>query len=140
VQVAGMTVLSDADLRFLERRKSRTRVGLYFGPFGLLLLFGAWVALYVWWPVLINPVHAAVHYGGVLTDKATVTSYAVSFAILFNLVLLVLALICAFVLLWARSERRYLRLLGRLQESEAALKAQAEKPALKAGDDPAARG
>lgn len=134
-----MTVLSEADRRFLERRKSRTKVGLYFVPVALLLLFGAWVALYVWWPLLINPVHAAVHYGGVVTDKATVTSYAVSFAIVFNLLLLVVALICAFVLLWARSERRYLKLLGRLQESEAALKAQAEKPALQPGDDVAAR-
>jgi ABC-type proline/glycine betaine transport system permease subunit len=113
--------LSDGDLRFLERRRGRTHVGLYVLPVLLALLLGVWIGLFSWWPLAINPVHAAIHYEGLPIEKGTVTTYAIVAAVLLNALLFALAVAVTFGLLWARSERRYLRLLARLRASSAAV-------------------
>jgi hypothetical protein len=118
----GAMTLSDGDLRFLERRRGRTHVGLYVLPVFLVILLGGWIALFSWWPLAINPMHAASYYEGVLIEKGTVTIYAIMVAVLLNALLLALSMGVAFGLLWARSERRYLKLLARLREADAAAK------------------
>lgn len=121
--------LSDGDLRFLERRRSRTHVGLYVLPALLALVIGVWIGLFSWWPLAINPVHAAIHYEGMAIEKGTVTTYAIAAAVLLNALLLAIACAVAFGLLWARSERRYLRLLARLRTAAAtAPSADASRP------------
>jgi hypothetical protein len=106
--------LSDAERRFLERRRERTHIGLFLLPLALLLLLAVWVGLFVYWPLAINPVHAAVHYQGRTLEPSTITTYAVVVAVLLNVLLFAIGLAVLFAVLWARSERRYLRLLGRL--------------------------
>jgi uncharacterized membrane protein len=115
----GAMTLSDGDLRFLERRRGRTHVGLYVLPVFLVILLGGWIGLFSWWPLAINPIHAATYYEGSLIEKGTVTTYAITAAVLFNALLLVLSVAVTFGLLWARSERRYLKLLARLREGDA---------------------
>ena len=105
--------LSDAERRFLERRRERTHIGLYLLPLALLLLLAVWIGLFVYWPLAINPVHAAVHYQG-RNEPGALTTYAVIVAVLLNVLLFAIGLAVLFAVLWARSERRYLRLLGRL--------------------------
>jgi hypothetical protein len=70
----------------------------------------------VYWPLAVNPIHAATYYEGQLIEKGTVTTYAITVTVLLNALLIALGLAITFALLWARSERRYLRLLTRLAQ------------------------
>ena len=106
--------LSDADRRFLERRRERTHVGLFVLPLVLLGFVALWVVLFIYWPLSINPFHAAVHYEGQNVERGTLTTYAITVTILLNVLLMAVSLAVCFAVLWARSERRYLRLLARL--------------------------
>lgn len=125
--------LSDRDRRFLERRRERTHVGLYVLPLVLLGFVALWVTLFVYWPLAINPMYAAVHYEGQTAEKGTLTTYAITVTILLNVLLLAVSLAVCFAVLWARSERRYLRLLMRLvtlppRPEAAKPKAEPDKP------------
>jgi len=111
--------LSEGDQRFIERRRGRTHMGLYVLPALLVVLLGVWIGLFSWWPLAINPMHAAIYYEGMVIQKGTVTTYAITVAVLLNVLLLICAVALSVSLLWARSERRYLRLLARLREVEA---------------------
>lgn len=106
--------LSDADRRFVERRRERTHIGLYVLPLVLLATVGLWAGLFVYWPLAINPMYAAVYYEGQPIEKGTVTTYAITVTILLNLLIVALSSAVGFAVLWARSERRYLRLVARL--------------------------
>ena len=106
--------LSDAERRFLERRRERIHIGLYLLPLALLSLIAVWGGLFVYWPLAINPVHAAVHHQGQTIEPGTVTTYAIIVTVLLNALLFAIGLAVVFAVLWGRSERRYLRLLGRL--------------------------
>lgn len=121
-------MLSEGDLRFIERRRGRMHMGLYVLPALLVVLLGVWIGLFSWWPLAINPMHAAIYYEGMVIQKGTVTTYAITVAVLLNALLLICAVALTVSLLWARSERRYLRLLGRLRELEAAGAARAQEP------------
>jgi hypothetical protein len=85
-----------------------------------LLLIGVWIGLFSWWPLAINPMHAAIYYEGMVIEKGTVTTYAITVAVLLNALLLLLSAAVTLALLWARSERRYLKLLARLRDSDSA--------------------
>jgi len=119
--------LSERDRRFVERRRDRLHVGLYVLPALLALLLGIWIGLFSWWPLAVNPMHAAIYYEGMPIEKGTVTTYAITAAVMLNVLLLVLALALAFALLWARTERRYLKLLVRLRDAEKAVAAPAAR-------------
>jgi ABC-type spermidine/putrescine transport system permease subunit I len=106
--------LSERDRRFLERRRERTHVGLFVLPLVLLGFVALWVTLFIYWPLAINPMYAAMHYEGQVVEKGTLTTYAITVTILLNVLLLAVSLAVCFAVLWARSERRYLRLLMRL--------------------------
>lgn len=108
--------LSDADRRFLERRRERTHVGLYVLPLVLLGVVALWILLFVYWPLAINPLHAAIHFEGQSVEKGTLTTYAITVTVLLNVLLLAVGFAVCFAVLWARSERRYLRLLARLAQ------------------------
>lgn len=117
-----MSSLTPADRRFLEGRRLRTHVGLYLLPAALGLVLLVWACLFWWWPLAINPMHAAVSYEGVVVPKGTLTRYAITVTVLVNLVLLVLSVAVTYGILWARSERRYLRLLAASTQAAGALK------------------
>jgi hypothetical protein len=106
--------LSDAERRFVERRRERTHIGLYVLPLVLLAMVGLWACLFVYWPLAINPMYAAVYYEGQPIEKGTVTTYAITVTILLNILIVAVSCAVGFAVLWARSERRYLRLLARL--------------------------
>lgn len=95
-------------------------MGLYVLPVFLIVLLGGWIGLFSWWPLAINPMHAAIYYEGMVIEKGTVTTYAITAAVLLNALLLALAVAVTFGLLWARTERRYLKLLTRVREGQAA--------------------
>jgi hypothetical protein len=106
--------LSDAERRFVERRRERTHIGLYVLPLVLVAVVAVWACLFVYWPLAINPMYAAVYYEGQSIEKGTVTTYAITVTILLNILIVALSCAVGFAVLWARSERRYLRLLARL--------------------------
>lgn len=110
--------LSDAERRFLERRRERIHIGLYLLPLALLGVIGVWIGLFVYWPLAVNPVHAAVHHQGQAIEPGTITTYAVIVTVLLNALLFAIGLAVVFAVLWGRSERRYLRLLARLVPGE----------------------
>ena len=97
----------------------RTHVGLYLLPIALCVLLSTWVGLFAWWPLAINPMQAAVHFEGEQVVKGTLTQYAIVVTILVNVLLLVASVAITFGILWARSERRYLRLLAGWPERQA---------------------
>ena len=50
-----MAQLSNSDRLFLEQRRARKHIGLYVFPALLALLVLVWGALFVWWPLAVNP-------------------------------------------------------------------------------------
>jgi hypothetical protein len=107
-----MTSPSPSDRRFLDRRRMRMHVGLYLLPTALGLVLSIWVGLFAWWPLAINPMHAAVFFEGEAVPKGTLTRYAIVTTVLVNLLLLAVSVAVTYGILWARSERRYLKLLA----------------------------
>lgn len=112
---------SSNDRSFLDRRRAGTHVGRYLLPVLLALVFAGWVALFAWWPLAINPMHAAVYYEGQLVPRGTVTTYAITVTVLLNALMLMLSVAVVFALLSARRERRYLKLLAPQREPSSPL-------------------
>lgn len=110
----------------------RTHVGLFVLPAVLGCVLAIWVGLFAWWPLAINPMHAAVYFEGVPIEKGTLTRYAIVLTVVVNLLLLAVGVAVVYGILWARSERRYLKLLASLAEPSAAAKGlpqEVKKPA-----------
>ncbi len=103
--------ISDNDRVFLARRSDRKRVGLYILPIGLAVLVLAWGACYVFFPLTVNPFAAAVQFEGQLIEPGTVTKYAMTAAVLMNLVFALASALLVVGIAWARHERHYLKLL-----------------------------
>lgn len=106
-----MSPLTDADRRFLEQRALRRTFGLYALPALLVSLVLAWSAFYLWLPLSINPLHALGYYEGRLVERGTLTTYAMMSALLMNVLFALLAATLVLSIVWARRERRYLKLL-----------------------------
>lgn len=100
----------------------RTHVGLFLLPVALGVIVSLWVGLFAWWPLAINPMHAAVFYEGETIPKGTLTRYAIVTTGLVNLLLLAVSVAITYGILWARSERRYLKLLASAPEANPAAK------------------
>jgi hypothetical protein len=103
--------ISDNDRAFLARRSERRRVGLYVLPASLALHLVVWGVCFAFFPLWVNPFAAAVQFEGMPIEPGTVTKYALTTAVLMNVVF---ALSCALLVVgiaWARHERRYLKLL-----------------------------
>ena len=117
-----MSSPSPADRRFLDSRRTRTHIGLYVLPALLGLVVAVWVGLFAWWPLAINPMHAAVYFEGVAIEKGTLTRYAIVLTVVVNMLLLSVGVAVVYGILWARSERRYLKLLASWLDSAPAPK------------------
>jgi hypothetical protein len=111
-----MTLLSDSDRLFVDERRARRRTGLYVLPALLVLLGLIWAALFLWWPLAINPnaVLGAAEMGIISCGSGALSRYALSATVLVNVLLLLLAIFCAIAIARAGRERRYLRIIDRL--------------------------
>lgn len=116
-----MPSLTDSDRLFVEQRRSRKHVGLYVLPAVLVLLGVAWVGLFLWWPLSINPnaVLGAAEMGIISCGSGALSRYALSATVLVNVLLLLLALFCIVGITRAGRERRYLRMIDRLLKDQA---------------------
>jgi hypothetical protein len=112
ITLGRMANPSSADRSFLEQRRAGRYVGLYVLPVGLTIVLTCWIALFTWWPLAVNPWHAVGHFEGQVVEPGTVTKYAMSAAVLMNLLLFAISTALALGIGWARTERRYLRLLA----------------------------
>ena len=108
---------SSLDRSFLDQRRAGRYVGLYVLPVALLIVAACWVSLFAWWPLAVNPWHAVGHFEGRVVEPGTATKYAMTAAVLLNLLLFAISAGLALAIGWARTERRYLRLLAIVAES-----------------------
>jgi hypothetical protein len=108
---------SSVDRSFLDQRRAGRYVGLYVLPIALLIVVACWVALFAWWPLAVNPWNAVGHFEGHVVEPGTATKYAMTAAVLLNLLLFAISAALALAIGWARTERRYLRLLASIAES-----------------------
>lgn len=115
-----MAQISNADRLFIETRRTRKHVGLYVLPALLALMVLVWGGLYVWWPLAVNPkaIWGAQEAGTLTCGSGSLSTYATTAAVLVNLVFALLGAMFVLGIAWARSERRYLRLLGRLAQDQ----------------------
>lgn len=103
---------SSADRGFVDRRRAGRYVGLYVLPVALVITVACWTALFTWWPLAVNPWHAVGYFEGQVVEPGTATKYAMTAAVLLNLVLFTITVAIVLAIGWARTERRYLKLLA----------------------------
>jgi|GEM_PF-5765309 len=96
---------------FLEHRKSRRSIGLYFLPAALVALMLAWIGLWSFWPLAVNPFTVVGQIEQRAFEPGALTMYAVIATVLMNVVLALIGAGLVLGILWARHERRYHRLL-----------------------------
>jgi len=118
-----MGQLSNSDRLFIEGRRGRKHIGLYVLPAVLVVLVLVWGALFVWWPLAVNPkaIWGAQEAGLLDCGSGSLTTYALSAAVLVNVMFVLLAASLVLGIAWARSERRYLRLLEKSVQDQALL-------------------
>ena len=109
--------LSQPDRLFIEQRRARKAFGLYILPVVLLVLLAAWVSLFLWWPLAVNPkaVWGAAESGEISCGSGTLSTYATSATVLANVMFALLGAIVVLRIAWARSERRYIRFVEKLE-------------------------
>lgn len=98
-------------------------------PIFLLLVLGAWAGMFAVWPEVVNPkaLAGATAVGAVRCDDGSLSTYATGATILTNIVFLLAAVIVVLRIGWSSSERRYLRLIDKL-EKEVPVAAPASSP------------
>jgi hypothetical protein len=116
-----MVSFSDSDRLFVEQRRTRRHVGLYFLPVLTVILGLVWVALFLWWPLAINPnaVLGAAEMGTISCGSGALSRYALSATVLVNVLLFVLAVVFVLGIAGASRERRYLRVIDKLSKDHA---------------------
>jgi hypothetical protein len=115
-----MASLPDSDRLFVDERRARKRTGLLLMPALLVLIGLIWAALFLWWPLAINP-NAVLGMGETsqLCGSGVLTRYALTATVLVNGVLLLLAAFCVVGIARAGRERRYLRIIDRMAQEQA---------------------
>lgn len=115
--------LTQQERLFVDHRRSRRHVGLYLLPIFLLVVLGGWGGLFVLWPTAVNPkaVWGAIEAGTIICGSGTLSSYATTATVLANVVLLLVALTIALRMVWSSNERRYLRLIEKLEKDKPVL-------------------
>lgn len=96
-------------------------------PVVLAGLLALWVALFLFWPISVNPFTVVGRIEQRMFEPGTLTMYAVTATVLMNVILALLVGFVAFAMVWARRERRYLKLLEE-SEARASAAAKAEHP------------
>lgn len=123
--------LTQPERLFVESRRARRSYGLYILPIILLTLIAVWGSLFYWWPMAVNPnaVLGAMETGELSSGSGTLTRYATGATVLANVVFALLGAIVVLRIAFSRSERRYLKLIDKLEKEHALLGATAGTPA-----------
>ena len=113
--------LTQPERLFVEQRRARRNYGLYVLPIILLALLAIWVGLFLWWPLALNPkaVWGAQETGDLNCGSGTLSTYATSATVLANVVFALLGAIVVARIVYFRSERRYLKLIDKLEKEQA---------------------
>jgi ABC-type sulfate transport system permease component len=113
--------LTQPDRLFVESRRARRSYGLYILPIILLVLIAVWGALFVWWPLAVNPkaVWGAQESGELNCGSGTLSTYATGATVLANVVFALLGAIVVLRIAFSSSERRYLKLIDKLEKEHA---------------------
>lgn len=120
--------LTESERRFLSAREARRTVGLYLLPVALIICCATWIAMWAFTPLLLNPFEAIKRLELQNLEPGTLTTLASLGAVAFNLLFIVLAVCLVFAILWARHERRYLRILHKQQDALQSERAQLAPP------------
>ena len=110
-----MTLLDPSEDRFLTERKSRQRFGLYAFPAAIVLVCLVWVGLFSFVPLLVNPFDVLGRLERQTLAPGTLTVFAVVGVLAMNAVFLLMVALSAIGIAIARRERRYLKLIDKLQ-------------------------
>jgi ABC-type sulfate transport system permease component len=123
--------LNQPERLFVESRRARRSYGLYILPIILLVLIAVWGALFVWWPLAVNPkaVWGAQESGELNCGSGTLSTYATGATVLANVVFALLGAIVVLRIAFSSSERRYLKLIDKLEKEQALPAATAASPA-----------
>jgi hypothetical protein len=110
--------LTHQERLFIDHRRSRRHIGLYLLPVFLLIVLAAWAGLFLLWPTSVNPkaVWGAVEAGTIICGSGTLSGYATTATVLANVVLLLIASTLVLRMAWSSNERRYLRLIEKLEK------------------------
>lgn len=110
--------LTQPERLFVESRRARRSYGLYILPIILLVLIAVWGALFVWWPLAVNPkaVWGAQESGELNCGSGTLSTYATGATVLANVVFALLGAIVVLRIAFSSSERRYLKLIDKLEK------------------------
>jgi ABC-type sulfate transport system permease component len=113
--------LTQPERLFIESRRARRTYGLYILPIILLVLIAVWGALFVWWPLAVNPkaVWGAQESGELNCGSGTLSTYATGATVLANVVFALLGAIVVLRIGFSSSERRYLKLIDKLEKEQA---------------------
>jgi hypothetical protein len=106
--------LDAADRRYIERRREMNRLGQIGLWVALPAVVVAWVALFVWFPLLVNPFELLRRLEARSIEAGTLTTMAIAGQIAWSVVFFLLILILYLVLVWAFQERRLLKLVDKL--------------------------
>jgi hypothetical protein len=110
--------LTQQEHLYIQHRRSRKHVGLYLLPVILLVVLAGWGGLFLLWPTAVNPkaVWGAVEAGTIICGSGTLSGYATTATVLANVVLLLISAIVVLRIVWSSDERRYLRLIEKLEK------------------------
>jgi hypothetical protein len=122
-----MPPASNLDRLFIEQRKAGRKTGLIVLPIVLAGLIALWVSLFLFWPISVNPFTVVGRIEQRAFEPGTLTMYAVTTTVLMNVILALLVVGVLLGMVWARRERRYLKLLDEA-EARAAVAAKPERP------------
>lgn len=113
--------LTQPERLFVESRRARRSYGLYILPIILLVLIAVWGALFVWWPLAVNPkaVWGAQESGELNCGSGTLSTYATGATVLANVVFALLGAIVVLRIAFSSSERRYLKMIDKLEKEHA---------------------
>ncbi len=115
--------LTQQERLFVDHRRSQRSFGLYILPIVLLIVLSIWAGLFFLWPTAVNPkaVWGAIEAGAIICGSGTLSSYATTATVLANVVILLVAVIVGLRMVWSSNERRYLRLIEKLEKDATAL-------------------
>jgi small-conductance mechanosensitive channel len=123
--------LTHQERLFVDHRRSRKHIGLYVLPLILLTIVGVWIGMFMLWPVAVNPkaLMGATAMGTIKCEDGSLSTYAAAASILTNVVFLLLAATVVLRISWSSSERRYLRLIEKLEKDAPPVSAPTPLPA-----------
>ncbi|MDB4975325.1 MAG: hypothetical protein JWN48_3666 [Myxococcaceae bacterium] len=112
--------LTQPDRLFIEQRRARRSFGLYILPLVLLVLMAVWAAMFFWWPLAVNPkaVWGAQETGILNCGSGTLSTYATGATVMTNVMFALLGAIIVLRIAWSSSERRYLKMLEKLEQEQ----------------------